>query len=157
MKEQGFICCYCEASITHEDCHIEHFRPRRFRRLQLDYSNLHCSCQRELSAGEPPHCGYAKGDWFDHTLLVSPMASDCENRFRFTGAGVILPRRDDDAGAKTTIRRLRLDLPKLRALRAAAVEALYDLPTTEIAQLLKRDHEGRFVAFYSTIKQVLLT
>lgn len=157
LKEQGFICCYCEASVGMDDSHIEHFRPRRFSNLQLDYSNLHCSCQREPSAGAPHHCGYAKNDWFDHTLLVSPMASDCQDRFKFNGAGVIGPRRDDDAGAKTTIRKLCLDLPKLRALRAAALEPLYLLPTTEIKQLLKRDDEGRFVAFYSTIKQVLLS
>ena len=51
------------------------------------------------------------------------MASDCANRFKFTAAGGIRPRRDNDAGAKTTIRKLCLDLPKLRALRAAAVGA----------------------------------
>ena len=59
-------------------------------------------------------------------------------------------------GAKETIRRLRLDLPKLRALRAAAVNVLSNLATTEIRQLLARDTEGRFLDFHSTIKQVLL-
>lgn len=158
LNEQGFICCYCEASVTKDDSHIEHFRPRTtFRKLQLDYDNLHCSCQREPLAGEPHHCGYAKQDWFDEMLLVSPVAHDCEDRFKFTGNGVITPRRGNDAGAKATIRKLCLDLPKLRALRAAAVEPLCDLPTTEIRKLLKKDSEGRFVAFYSTIKQVLLT
>ena len=135
----------------------QHFRPKRkFPELQLDYTNLHCSCQREPSVGEPRHCGYAKGSWFNAELLVSPLAPDCEDRFRFTASGEILPRRDDDAGAKETIRRLRLDLPKLRALRAAAVNVLYNLATTEIRQLLARDTEGRFLDFHSTIEQVLL-
>ena len=157
MREQGFICCYCEARIAKGNSHIEHFRPKRkFPELQLDYTNFHCSCQREPSVGEPRHCGYAKGSWFNAELLVSPLAPDCEDRFRFTASGEILPRRDDDAGAKETIRRLRLDLPKLRALRAAAVNVLYNLATTEIRQLLARDTEGRFLDSHSTIKQVLL-
>ena len=28
MREQGFICCYCESWISMDDSHIEHFRPR---------------------------------------------------------------------------------------------------------------------------------
>ena len=28
MQEQGFLCCYCETSVTANDSHIEHFRPK---------------------------------------------------------------------------------------------------------------------------------
>ena len=28
MREQGFICCYCESRIAMDDSHVEHFRPR---------------------------------------------------------------------------------------------------------------------------------
>ena len=130
---------------------------KKFLDLQLDYTNLHCSCQREPPAGEPHRCGYAKRDWFDERLLVSPLAPDCENRFRFIANGEISPRWDDDSGAKTTIRKLQLDLPKLRALRAAAVNTLCDLPATEIRRLLARDAEDRFLEYHSTIRHVLLT
>ena len=155
MQEQGFLCCYCETSVTADESHVEHFRPRRYRDLQLDYDNLLCSCQRELSQGEPRHCGNGKGRWFDGNLLVSPLESDCEDRFQFTANGDIFPRRENDAGAKATIHKLALNIPKLRALREAAVDGLYDLSKTEIGQLLVRGVDGKFLEFHTTIKQVL--
>ena len=157
MREQGFICCYCEASVATTDSHIEHFRPREgFSHLQLRYDNLHCSCQRDPSPGEPIHCGHRKGSWFDEELLISPMDSDCESRFQFTANGDIFPR-DGDPAAETTIERLGLDLPKLNALRAAAVDELINLTDSQIRQLLDRGTDGRFQEFHTTIKQVLLT
>ena len=76
LNEQGAICCYCERRVTMDDSHVEHFRPREIHN-QLDYTNLLCSCVREGVAGEPRHCGHAKGNWFDENLLVSPLAPDC--------------------------------------------------------------------------------
>lgn len=156
MQEQGFLCCYCEVSVTADDSHIEHFRPKKkCPALQLDYDNLLCSCQRELSAGEPRHCGHQKRNWFNESLLVSPLAPDCETRFRFTANGDIFPRQDNDTGAKETIRRLSLNIDKLRALRAAAVDGLYNVSQADIRQLLKKGGDGKFLAFHTTIKQVL--
>ena len=83
------------------------------------------------------------------------MAPDCEVRFGFTANGDIFPGADNDIGAEETIKRLALDLPKLRALRAAAVDALHDLPKTDVRRLLARDADGRFLEFHTTIKQVL--
>lgn len=155
--EQGFICCYCEARISRADSHVEHFRPQtKFPDLQLEYDNLHCSCQRESLRGEPRHCGHGKASWFDEDCLISPLTRGCEERFKFTANGEILPHQHDDEGAKTTIQRLGLDLPKLRALRAAAIDGLYDLSEGEILQLLNRGEDGRFLAFHTTVKQVLL-
>ena len=156
MREQGFLCCYCEARVTAEDSHVEHFRPRdTFEGLQLDYDNLLCSCQRNLKGGEPRHCGNKKGRWFKEDLLVSPLAADCEERFRFTADGCIRPRKANDAAATATIRRLGLDLPKLRGLRRAAVDALYNDPPKEIDRLLGKPADAVFQPYYSTIKQVL--
>ena len=156
MREQGFICCYCESRIAMDDSHIEHFRPKiKFPNLQLDYENLHCSCQQDPSRGEPRHCGHRKGSWFDEKLLISPLQADCENRFIFTANGDVFPRSNDDAAAKTTIKRLGLDLPKLRALRAAAIDALYTVSSEEIERLLERRIDGRLLDFYTTIAQVL--
>ena len=55
------------------------------------------------------------------------------------------------------IDRLGLGLPKLNALRAAAVDALSDLCMTDIRKLLGRGPDGRFLAYYTTIRQVLTT
>ena len=156
MREQGFLCCYCESAIVKGDSHVEHFRPvSRFRERQLDYGNMHCSCQRELSPGEPRHCGYRKGSWFDEGLLISPLEADCEDRFGFTANGDVFPRSIDDAAAATTIEKLGLDLPKLRALRAAAINALYALSSEEIGRLLETGEDGRLLPFHTTIAQVL--
>ena len=158
MEEQGFLCCYCEISVTAEDSHVEHFRPRdskKFPSLQLDYDNLLCSCQRDMPPGEPRRCGNRKGSWFEAHLLVSPQAANCEDRFLFTANGDIFPRQKNDAGAQKTIEKLGLDLPKLRALREAAVDELYDLPKADIRKLLSRGTDGKFLEFHTTIKQVL--
>ena len=155
MQEQGFICCYCESSIATTDSHVEHFHPReRFRDLQLDYINLHCSCQQELVPGEPRHCGHRKGSWFDCNSLVSPLDVDCETRFRFTANGDILPRENDPA-AQTTIEKLGLNVPKLNALRAAAIDRLIDLSRADVLKLLRKGADGRFLEFHTTINQVL--
>ena len=157
MREQGFICCYCESSVAATDSHVEHFRPKEcFTDLQLDYGNLHCSCQQDPAPGKPSHCGHRKRSWFDEALLVSPLDPSCEERFRFTANGDIFPRPNDVA-AQTTIDRLGLDLPKLNALRAAAVGALAYLSATDIRKLLTRGPDGRFLEFHTTIKQVLTT
>lgn len=157
MREQGFICCYCESRISMDDSHVEHLRPRRrYRLLQLDYSNLLCSCLREQAAGEPSHCGPRKGSWFDEEMFISPLQEDCETRFRFTANGEIHPRSSSDVAAATTINRLALDLPKLNALRKAVMDGLCDLPEPDIERVLARGEDGSFPEYFTTIKDVLL-
>lgn len=157
MREQGFICCYCEGQVTIHDSHVEHFRPKnRYHHLQLDYSNLLCSCLREQLRGEPSHCGHRKGSWFDEEMLISPLQEDCETRFTFTADGRIHPRSSCDVAALTTIRKLALDLPKLNALRAAAVDALCDLPESDVERVLVRGPDGGVPEYFTTIKDVLL-
>ena len=156
LQEQGFLCCYCENLVDHEESHIEHFRPRKSNPgFQLDYDNLLVSCQRELSKGVPRHCGYSKGSWFDGELLISPLADDCENRFIFTANGDVFPCRPNDDGAKTTIRKLCLNIRKLRSLRAAAVSQLYNEGPEDIQLLLMKGSDGKFLAFHTTIRQIL--
>ena len=156
LREQGFICCYCEIAVTSEDSHIEHFRPKRFSDQRLNYGNLHCSCQRDILAGEPRHCGNKKCNWFNDDLLISPLDTDCENRFKFTGDGRISPALVGDDAAKKTVDVLGLDLPKLRALRAAAIDALIDLSAAEIQHLIGRGNDNSYFPFHTTICQVLL-
>ena len=157
IQEQGFICCYCESAVTLENSHVEHFRPKKkFQDRQLEYENLLCSCQRELAKGEPRHCGYKKGSWFDENFLISPLDPHCEQKFLFTGGGEVYPRLEGDRAAEATIQKLGLNLPKLQALRSAAIDALCDLPQEEIIRLLQRTEDGRYLNYYSAISQVLL-
>ena len=159
MEEQGFLCCYCEGWVDRESSHIEHFRPKsssRYRDLQLDYANLHCSCGRESVEGEPRQCGFSKGSWFDEHLMVSPLDADCEGRFSFTGDGRIHPAAGDESAAQT-IKRLALDLPKLDKRRQEVLHIYLDLSIPDLQTLLATpDPEGRFVPFYTAVKDVLL-
>ena len=157
MEEQGFICSYCESSIVLNESHVEHFRPiRRYQDRQLDYENMHCSCQRQLRRGESRHCGFKKGSWFSEGLLISPLEADCGRNFLFTGNGEIFARNSNDPRSRTTIKKLGLNLPKLQALRSAAIDALRDLSSEEVLQLLQRRHDGRYVSFNTAIGQVLV-
>ncbi len=159
MTEQGYICCYCERRLTDDDSHIEHFKPQSDPVVDpLDFGNLLCSCQNQIKKGEPRHCGNLKGDWFDQNLLVSPLDPDCENCFAFTGDGEIKSLVDNDLAAAETIKKLGLDLPKLNAMRAKAIEPFLDegLSPEEVRAFvsgyLNKDPSGRFGEFWTTIR-----
>jgi len=159
MKEQGFLCCYCERRLIFEDSHIEHLRPQSDNTVDpLDYSNLLCSCQNRLNKGEPRHCGNLKENWFDAELLISPLESDCENRFTFTADGGIRSALPGDSAACASIKKLGLGIPKLNDLRKKAVEPFIDETLDEqelkmfITGYLEKDPQGMSGEFYMTIK-----
>jgi uncharacterized protein (TIGR02646 family) len=138
-EEQGFICCYCGQRIILEDSHIEHLQPQSTAaHLSLNYDNLFVSCQAELQAGDPVHCGKAKNDWFDQDLLVSPLQEDCAEFFEYSLAGEILPTKNilRSEAAQATIDRLQLNIPKLQAMRQAEITPLFDVEFS-IEEVLK--------------------
>lgn len=160
IQEQGAICCYCESTITLDESHIEHLKPRKsFPNDQLDYSNLLCSCQRHLSRGELRHCGNGKENWYDSNLLVSPLSSGCEARFNYTKRGKIKAPKGDTA-AKETITRLKLNFPKLNESREKAIEPFLDDDLSEsemkhfVADYLQPNANGYFNEFHTTIRQL---
>lgn len=76
LDEQGSLCCYCGQQISASTSHVEHFRPQsRFPEKELEYVNLHVSCQKVRKKQMPEYCGIAKGDWFDEELTISPLGS----------------------------------------------------------------------------------
>lgn len=157
MMDQGGICCYCERRLSPEDSHIEHFKPQG-RHDPLDYSNMLCSCLNQIEKGAPLHCGHLKDKWFDPTLLVSPLTPDCEQRFVFYGNGDIIPADDKDLATAETIDRLGLNIPKLRAMRAGAIEPFLDDSITleemrsHVHGYLAKDTENQFSEFWTTIR-----
>ena len=161
IEEQGAICCYCESTILLDNSHIEHFKPREtFPNDQLDYSNLLCSCQRQLSKGEDRHCGNSKENWYDPNLLVSPLDTDCEKRFTYTKRGKIKAASKTDDAAKETMNHLKLNIPKLNASRQKAIDPFLDedLSVSDLKHLvsdyLKADSNGYFSEFHTTIHQL---
>ena len=160
MKEQGYLCCYCERRLTEDDSHFEHLKPQSDSTVDpLDFSNLLCSCQKELLPGEPRHCGNAKGNC-DPSLLISPVDAACEKRFTFTSDGYIQPASDTDLVAVKTIEQLQLDILKLRAFRRGAIAPFLDpdLSDEDFQDLVKshlaKDSSGRFGDFWTTIDQL---
>jgi uncharacterized protein (TIGR02646 family) len=159
MAEQGYICCYCERQLIDNDSHIEHFKPQSDPSVDpLDYSNLLCSCQDQLEKGEPRHCGNLKEDWFDSELLISPLYPECEKRFTFSGIGNIEPTATEDLAASETIKKLGLNIPKLRDMRSKVLEPFLDdsLSEKEIGKFvtgyLQKDDNGQYGEFFTTIQ-----
>ncbi|NJL58278.1 MAG: TIGR02646 family protein [Desulfobacteraceae bacterium] len=115
LKEQGYICCYCNRYIDHKSSHIEHLVPQsEDKSRELDYNNLLASCQRRTEPKEPRHCGVLKADWYDSSLMIAPLDNNCEMRFSFIEDGQIVSHDDNDNAAKETIRRLGLGIDKLK-------------------------------------------
>ncbi len=154
IAEQGYICCYCGQRIVQSNSHIEHFKPQaKYRDFELDYFNLLASCQNELKPKEPRHCGMGKDDWFDEKLMVSPLLPDCEDFFEYSIGGEILSTCEvkKTAAAKKTIERLKLNIPKLQATRAAAIASLYDEP--DFISKLSDNEIERLIDGYSQIDE----
>ena len=159
MREQGWICCYCERRLTDSDSHIEHFKPQNAPAVDpLDFGNMLCSCQKQLERREPLHCGHLKGDWFDPNLLVSPLDPGCECKFRFSHDGNMEPMVDGDQAATETISRLGLNIQKLRAFRADVIEPFLDKDLTDkeiktlVSSHLGKNSSGQFGEFWTTIR-----
>ncbi len=158
INEQGGICCYCERELIDTDYHIEHLKPQHLSSVDpLDFSNMLCSCQKNLQKGEPLHCGNSKADWFDDELFITPLYNNCEKRFKFTYDGYIDTFDDNDLAAIETIKKLNLYIPKLIEMRKKAIEPFLDdtLDDTEFLKFVD-DYltlkSGKYNAFYTTIK-----
>ncbi len=159
MEEQGYICCYCERELDNEDSHIEHIIPQSENSsAALDFSNMACSCQKPKIKGLPLHCGNKKDNWYEANSFVSPLDHDCERCFAFTGDGHIHPAEHRKEAAKETISHLGLDIPKLVALREAAIAPFQDESLTSdeaqefAVKYLERTPKGTFNEFWTTIK-----
>jgi uncharacterized protein (TIGR02646 family) len=125
-EEQYGLCCYCCKSISYPypnapDLHIEHFRPKGieiYKRLSLEYDNLHLSCSGYKDERE--NCGHKKDNWFYENLTVSPLEDDVENLFTYTIDGHI-KAEDGNRRADITISKLELDSFALQRLRNRAI------------------------------------
>jgi len=128
LVQQGHVCCYCGRSVTLADSHIEHFRPQKQHDdLALEFSNLFASCIRETQPGVPLHCGHAKGHDFDEANAISPVDTDCEQRFIYiAGNGAIQPADDTDTAALYMRGLLKLDIEFLRNRREEVLKRVFD-------------------------------
>ena len=144
IHEQGNHCCYCEVALKkNSDSHVEHFKPKdRYPIEMFNSQNLFACCQQSDS------CGHKKGSNY-FTGLVSPLDSDCQTRFTYTGRGEIIPNDENDADADKTIKILGLNCKRLVDRRSSLIKTL-DYECTEFQMSLDNCiewHDG----FYSVI------
>ena len=127
LCEQAWTCCYCGmATRTEQEVHIEHFTPRElFPELDIEYVNLHASCMKTTEAGSPLRCGHAKGSRFDDALSISPLAPDCEIRYRYDYDGGALVRERSDSAAAYMLQTLSLNKSFLRNRRRAVLQTVF--------------------------------
>lgn len=82
LKEQGFICCYCQRNITFKDndtgkiqMKTEHFIPKNGPECDetkdLDYDNLLAACLGNSDSDKPNHCDSSK-DQYRLQVLPNP-------------------------------------------------------------------------------------
>lgn len=153
LDEQGYLCCYCERRVFKDNSHIEHFKPKGahyFPELQLEYSNLHCSCEGKNNSTNPSTtCGHKKDNYYDEFLL-SPLDPECENLIKYSSSGEL---EGADSVSKNTIEKLGLNDFDLIRSRKNVIDGylLNDNTTTEIKTFLEVG--CKYHIFYTSIVQ----
>lgn len=164
LRDQGFVCCYCEQRVdARGGSHIEHLQSRHSApHLTLEFTNFLASCQGDLPKA-PAHCGHLKADT---ALEVQPLMANCREFFIFDSAGGIRPSEDParKQSARWAIETLGLDIRKLTAMRRAAIDGAVALleegvSGEELKRLIagfdSRDAEGHHTPFASAVVQFL--
>ncbi len=168
LKEQGYICCYCEKRVNNQNSHVEHLKPKsRFSHLMFYYNNLLCSCKAKSDSNRSSNkanltCGYLKLSWYDEKMVM-PLMKDCSGYFRFTGSGEILPVQDNglkQERAHLTIEKLGLNKYNLQEQRKAVMNQLLktqngfsdDEFNNYLESYFNREKDGKLPAFYSAAK-----
>lgn len=170
IEEQGALCAYTGRAIADATSHVEHLKPQNqcVGWEDVEYRNV-VACF-PADGGDTSH-GYGapvKAGWWDEEKFVSPMAEDCERRFRFAWSGHIHPCPDDHEAAKETIKTLDLDNKDLRDLRKARIDGFFGFGArtrnrplsvsdakTALENIDRVDSSGRLREFCFVLKQLL--
>ena len=170
LKEQGWLCAYTGIKIENETSHVEHLKPQTTcdEWEDVEYRNV-VACF-PADGGDKTH-GYGapiKGGWWEEEKFISPLADDCERRFKFSWSGHVSPNPDDHQAAKMTIDVLRLDEDALRLLRKSRIDGFFGfgartrvkpLSIAEAKVALENidrfDGNGRLREFCFVLKQLL--
>jgi uncharacterized protein (TIGR02646 family) len=160
VKEQYYICCYCNDSIKGEalDTKIEHFLPKETHKDKaFHYPNLLASCNGgERQNSVVLSCDSIKGkkNPLDNDI-ISPFDVDAHLHFSYKENGKIEGKTEH---GKNTVTFLNLDCKRLQLRRKAVIEEyIYD-ETKEIAELISEVSEvnnGKLQAFCMAIIDVL--
>ncbi len=170
LKEQGYICCYCEVRLqNHQFCHIEHFKPRnKYRKLAFDYSNMLGCCfggspGKNRNKKDRLHCGQSKGSNELHSL--SPLDPDICLKLEFLDNGRIDPAKNIEKNKliNKDIKILNLNSINLRRSREAAIKFLKKQPPIQdknyLISLIEKyqfKDNGMYLPFSSAVVYYLI-
>lgn len=176
LADQGYVCCYCNRRISRKGFPVEHVIPKGIKKEWIgEYKNMLVSCQggNPLPPAPPggvpftmttyePHCDHAKGE---DTIPVTPLMSDCEDRFVYKLSGKIT-EKNGDTDAKTTIGILNLNQRYLKIERRKEIrQRCYNKNGTlksakELEQVFNdmftKDSHGRYPNLYFVIANVIM-
>ncbi|MDM8551429.1 retron system putative HNH endonuclease [Desulfobacterales bacterium HSG2] len=89
LKEQGYVCCYCMQRIREDNSKIEHWKPQKHTRFQLNYQNLLAACQgNEGEKKDRQHCDTHKGEQ-EITINPTDKTRNCELFIKYRKNGLI--------------------------------------------------------------------
>lgn len=150
LKEQGYLCCYCNQLIEVDPIDtislrskIEHLYPKdekKYPEKKFTYDNLLVACNggqrdkpddlvklldlddsEELGKIVKEHCDTKKGN--KEPSPIHPLQENCETFFKYNALGEIEGKSEE---ANTTISVLGLDIDKLNILRKKAIDTFID-------------------------------
>ncbi len=160
VKEQFFICCYCNDAIKGKplDTKIEHFLPKETHKQTIfDFQNLLAACNGgEREPERPLHCdSYKLSKDPSQFQLVSPFDADSATHFLFRENGEVAGKTQK---GKDTISFLNLDCKRLNLRRKVVIEAyIYD-ESVDVETLIDEVNEpinGMLQPFCMAILSVL--
>lgn len=177
LKEQGFICCYCQQQINFDEhTFIEHFIARNTEPSKMfNYENIFVCCDGGDSDRENQkkqgiktaqrtllYCDKKKDD---DVLEINPLDINCETHFAYE----FIESSDDKPEVmikglsnegKQAIQVLNLDNKVLRKMRGEFIAGFIDdISVEEIEELLpqikQKNTDGLFLPFCAVLEYVL--
>ncbi len=160
LKDQGYICCYCQKRIPHKfivKSKIEHFLCQdKNPKLQLTFSNLFVSCNG-IGNNHEFTCDTKKANFDINSFNL--ITSNITSKIKYTKNGVIF---SEDQNIKNDIKNiLNLNDENLRKVREGAYKAIEQIKRRsgsngnfqknidkKIQDCIVKDANGRFKPFY---------
>lgn len=170
LEEQGALCAYTGRAITTGTSHVEHLKPQNkcVEWEDVEYRNVVACFPADGGDSSYGYGAPVKGGWWDEANFVSPLAADCERRFRFAWSGHVHPWPGDHKAAEETIKVLGLETEGLRELREARIKGFFGFGARTrtrplsladakkaLANIDHVDAAGRLREFCFVLKQLL--
>jgi uncharacterized protein (TIGR02646 family) len=160
LEDQGYLCCYCMSRISKDKMKVEHWKPRRYKNLVLDFNNLFAACKGDFCTDK--HCD-TKKDEDEIILHPADPTNNCEAiiDYSLTTGKLIYP----EAYKKDIESILNLNNKILTSNRLAVLKAVISVLhikkynnafiQKQITKFESTDDDGKFEPFCQIILKLL--